>query len=40
MKMIILLSDGTGNRAGKKNKTNVWRLYRALDLNTTDQIAI
>lgn len=30
---IILLSDGTGNSAGSPNKTNVWRLYRALDLN-------
>ena len=40
MKKIILLSDGTGNRAGKKNQTNVWRLYRALDLNTNDQIAM
>ena len=30
-KNIILLSDGTGNGAAKRNKTNVWRLYDALD---------
>ncbi len=39
MKNIILLSDGTGNGAAKKNRTNVWRLYRALDLHRDDQIA-
>ncbi len=39
MKNIILLSDGTGNGAAKSNKTNVWRLYEALDLHRTDQIA-
>jgi uncharacterized protein (DUF2235 family) len=31
-KNIVLLSDGTGNSAGKLFKTNVWRLYDALDL--------
>jgi uncharacterized protein (DUF2235 family) len=31
-KNIILLSDGTGNSAASPQKTNVWRLYRALDL--------
>ncbi len=40
MKKIILLSDGTGNGAAKQHKTNVWRLYRALDLQGEDQIAI
>ena len=39
MKNIILLSDGTGNCAAKKNRTNVWRLYRALDLHRDDQVA-
>ncbi|MFV2090733.1 MAG: DUF2235 domain-containing protein, partial [Pseudomonadales bacterium] len=39
MKNIILLSDGTGNGAAKNNRTNVWRLYRALDLHRADQIA-
>ena len=32
MKRIIIFSDGTGNSAGKLFKTNVWRLYQALDL--------
>ena len=32
-KNIILLSDGTGNSARKLFKTNVWRLYQALDLS-------
>src|SRR5262245_30626012 len=31
-KNIVLLSDGTGNSAGKLFKTNVWRLYQALEL--------
>jgi hypothetical protein len=31
-KNIILLSDGTGNSAAKLFKTNVWRIYEALDL--------
>ena len=39
-KNIILLSDGTGNGAAKKNKTNVWRLYEALDLHNPNQIAM
>jgi uncharacterized protein (DUF2235 family) len=37
---IILLSDGTGNSAGKLAKTNVWRTYQALDLASGDQIAM
>src|ERR1043166_1111343 len=32
-KTIVLLADGTGNGAAKLFKTNVWRLYKALDLN-------
>jgi uncharacterized protein (DUF2235 family) len=36
---IILLSDGTGNSAAKLNKTNVWRLYQALELNDGTQLA-
>lgn len=39
MKNIILLSDGTGNGAAKRNQTNVWRLYSALNLHRPDQIA-
>jgi uncharacterized protein (DUF2235 family) len=33
-KNIILLADGTGNSAASALKTNVWRLYQALDLRT------
>ena len=39
-KNIVLLSDGTGNSAAKRHKTNVWRLYQALDLSdSAKQIA-
>lgn len=39
-KNIILLSDGTGNSAAKIFKTNVWRLYQALDLGpSSNQVA-
>lgn len=39
-KNIILLSDGTGNSSAKIFKTNVWRLYQALDLTEpTKQVA-
>lgn len=38
-KKIILLADGTGNSAAKAFKTNVWRLYEALDLQGQEQIA-
>jgi uncharacterized protein (DUF2235 family) len=31
-KNIVLLSDGTGNSAAKLFKTNVWRLFQAIDL--------
>jgi uncharacterized protein (DUF2235 family) len=37
---IIVLSDGTGNSSAKLFKTNVWRLYEALDLRPdADQVA-
>jgi len=39
-KNIVLLSDGTGNSAAKLFKTNVWRLYQALDLQGSNQVAI
>src|SRR5580704_4316841 len=39
-KTIILLSDGTGNAAGKVWRTNVWRIFQALELKGSDQIAI
>ena len=34
MKSLIVLADGTGNSAAKLFKTNVWRLYQALDPHT------
>jgi len=39
MKHIARFSDGTGDSAGQINKTNVWRLYKALELHdqTTDK---
>ncbi|HKH33032.1 MAG TPA: DUF2235 domain-containing protein [Beijerinckiaceae bacterium] len=39
-KNIILLSDGTGNSAGKLFRTNVWRLYQALDLGKAPEGAV
>ena len=39
MKNIVLLSDGTGNGAAKRHRTNVWRLYHALDVHRDYQIA-
>ncbi len=38
-KKIVLLSDGTGNSSAKLMKTNVWRMYEAIDLTQGDQIA-
>lgn len=38
-KRIILLSDGTGNAAAKIWRSNVWRVFQALDLTTGDQVA-
>jgi len=37
---IVVFSDGTGNSAASTTKTNVWRVYEALDLTGDDQIAI
>ncbi len=37
---LIVLSDGTGNSSAKLFRTNVWRVYEALDLNCADQIAL
>jgi len=34
---IALFSDGTGNSSGKLFKTNVWRLYEALDLGPANR---
>src|SRR5262245_45027428 len=38
-KRISLLSDGTGNSAGKVWRTNVWRTFESLDLTSSQQIA-
>lgn len=38
-KRIILLSDGTGNAVKNVWRTNVWRIFEALDLARPDQIA-
>lgn len=38
-KKIALFSDGTGNSSAKAEKTNVWRLFQALDQTTIYQIA-
>jgi len=37
---LIVLSDGTGNSASKAFKTNVWRLYQALNLRDGKQVAV
>jgi uncharacterized protein (DUF2235 family) len=37
---IILLSDGTGNSSAKIWRTNVWRIFEAIDLSGSDQVAI
>lgn len=34
-KAIVLFSDGTGNSSAKMFKTNVWRMYEAVDLGAT-----
>ena len=36
---IVLLSDGTGNAASSVWRTNVWRLFQSLDLNSDLQVA-
>jgi uncharacterized protein (DUF2235 family) len=38
-KRIIFLSDGTGNSAAQVWRTNVWRVFTALDLTSSDQVA-
>jgi uncharacterized protein (DUF2235 family) len=38
-KKIVLFSDGTGNSSAKAQKTNVWRMFQALDQTKIDQIA-
>ena len=37
---LIVLSDGTGNSASTPFKTNVWRLYQAINLTDGSQVAV
>lgn len=39
MTKIVLLSDGTGNSAAKVWRTSVWRVFEALDLSGSGQVA-
>lgn len=41
VKNIVLCSDGTGNSGGKDNETNVWRLYKGVDIRSknVEQVA-
>jgi uncharacterized protein (DUF2235 family) len=39
-KKIIVLSDGTGNSSAAIWRTNVWRMFEALDLSGSDQVAL
>src|SRR5882757_10960027 len=36
---IALLSDGTGNSSASFWRTNVWRMFTALDLSSSEQVA-
>lgn len=38
-KRLLLFSDGTGNSSAKAEKTNVWRLFQAVDLRDGSQKA-
>jgi uncharacterized protein (DUF2235 family) len=38
-KKLLLFSDGTGNSSAKGEKTNVWRLFQAVDQTLPDQLA-
>jgi uncharacterized protein (DUF2235 family) len=38
-KNLVVLSDGTGNSSAKAEKTNVWRMFQALDQAGTRQLA-
>lgn len=39
-RQLIVLSDGTGNSAAKAEKTNVWRMFQALDQTSSRQLAM
>jgi uncharacterized protein (DUF2235 family) len=36
---IVLLSDGTGNSSAQVWRTNVWRMFYALDMSNDEQVA-
>lgn len=38
-KKIVICSDGTGNKGGSVDNTNVFRLYKLVDIQREDQIA-
>ena len=38
-KRLLVFSDGTGNSSAKAEKTNVWRLFQAVDQSLPDQLA-
>lgn len=40
MKKLVLCSDGTGNSSAKAQKTNVWRVFQAVDQTTPAQLAM
>jgi uncharacterized protein (DUF2235 family) len=40
IKRIIVMSDGTGNSAARVWRTNVWRVYQALDLSNGRQVGL
>jgi uncharacterized protein (DUF2235 family) len=37
---LALFSDGTGNSSAKAEKTNVWRMFQAIEQSTSDQLAM
>ena len=39
-KCIVLFSDGTGNSSAKAQKTNVWRLFQAIDQRDSTLLAM
>jgi uncharacterized protein (DUF2235 family) len=38
-RIIVLLSDGTGNSAAKVWRTNVWRVFESIDLSNSEHVA-
>lgn len=40
IRKLVLFSDGTGNSSAKAEKTNVWRMFQAMDLTMSDQLAM